>query len=316
MLEELRNLKFPGTKDAIIFTLRNISEQINLSVKDMSIICAHAPRQYSISIDAMLDYCQCFGFAEIDGGISISVELRHYVKVPEQLNRYLVEKSVEMLFEADIFLPQMFSFEITTNKFLFHNESLPLDYATIRNVLVSQEFFDVFRSPAKTAFYVNANYERIVSSFCLKHKEKMTLIQLQKKLEENAVAGIKAEKFVLDYEKRRLGEECFTRVKLISDIDVSAGYDIISFNSKSSTDYDRFIEVKAVSSGDSFYWSSNEYNTAKLKGEQYFLYLVSLSQIENEGYSPTIVQNPAHIIMEASDWLVEPESYHIRRISF
>lgn len=316
MLEELRNINFPGTKDGLIYIIYNLSKQINISVNDMRIMCAHAPGQYDISFDALLTYCKCFGFAVIDKEISLTEELQHYMKTPEQLNRYMVEKSIELLFDFEIFQPQMFTFEIITNKYLFHNEFLSLDYAAIRNILVSQGFFVVNRIPTKTVFYIDSDYEKIISSFCQKHKRRITFKQLQKRLDDNVIAGAKAEKFVLDFERSRLGGNFGSKVKLISDIDVSAGYDIISFNTPSSSEYDRFIEVKAISSGDSFYWSSNEYETAKLKGEQYFLYLVSLCKMEEEGYIPIIVQDPAHAIMETTEWLVEPETYHIRRISF
>ena len=76
---------------------------------------------------------------------------------------------------------------------------------------------------------------------------------------------------------------------------------------------DRFIEVKAISSS-GFYWSKNEYETAKLKGETYYLYLVDLHKINQPDYTPEIIQNPAVTITESEAWLVEAQSYSIRRI--
>ena len=280
----------------------------------LRIICSHTPGQYQLALDALLLYCQCFGFITVDEGLSIVPELQNYAD-SVHLNRSLVEKSVGALFSVGIFQPNMFSFDITTHNFLFHNERLPLSYASLRNVLISQGFLIVNRFPTRTVFNVNTEYEKLVSSFCKKHKRKMTLQQLQKQLEQNEFAGEKAEEFVLDYERCRLGVDCGARVKIISSIDVGAGYDIVSFDSDSSIDYDRFIEVKAISMGNSFYWSGNEYETARLKGKQYFLYLVDLCKIENEGYIPTIIQDPAHSVMESDEWLVEPQSYHIRKIN-
>lgn len=125
--------------------------------------------------------------------------------------------------------------------------------------------------------------------------------------------GEKAELFVLEFEKNRLGAPLAGKVRRISEVDVTAGYDIISYNSVKSKETDRFIEVKAISSS-GFYWSKNEYETAKLKGETYYLYLVDLHKINQPDYVPEIVQNPAVAIMESEAWLVEAQSYSIRRI--
>ena len=96
-------------------------------------------------------------------------------------------------------------------------------------------------------------------------------------------------------------------------MDVNAGYDIVSFNTKYSQKPDRFIEVKAISKV-GFYWSRNEYEIAKLKGEMYCLYLVELTKINEFGYIPEIIVNPAKDIMENDKWFVEAESYHIKHI--
>ena len=104
------------------------------------------------------------------------------------------------------------------------------------------------------------------------------------------------------------------QIKQISEIDVRAGYDIISYENDESTFYNRFIEVKAIPQRPSFFWSKNELEVAKLQGEKYFLYLVDLSKIEDEGYCPQIISNPAQSIMKSLDWLVEPESYHIQKL--
>lgn len=74
-----------------------------------------------------------------------------------------------------------------------------------------------------------------------------------------------------------------------------------------------FIEVKAISES-GFYWSKNEYEIAKLRGEFYYLYLVELSKIDESEYAPEIIQNPAMSIMGADGWLVEPQSYYLRRV--
>lgn len=298
-----------------MFALEEIFKNNSLSIDDLKIICAHSHVQHQFVLNDFLLYCKCFEFVAIQNNHLSALNLEKYMSSPDTLNRYLVEESVGKLFDAEIFTPKMFSFDIANNKILFHNEMLPLVYAPMRNLLVSQDFFIIERSLSRTIFYINNDYEKVLSFFSTKYKKKITLNQLQEQLRLNAEVGEKAEKFVLDYERRRLGNNYKEKIKIISNIDVGAGYDIVSFNSKQSVKYDRFIEVKAVSAGDSFYWSNNEFNVAKLLGEQYYLYLVSLSEIEGENYAPTIISNPAQNIMSSTDWFIEPSSFYISRIS-
>ncbi len=240
---------------------------------------------------------------------------RIYEDNAARLNYYLIESSLEVLFKYDILTADMFIYDIHKHKVSFRNELLPLSYASIRNVLVSQEFLSVDREQKKTTFWVHPNFESMLAQFCKKSSTTLTLKQLQARLEADAIAGAKAESFVLKYERRRICNPVLQRqIKQISEIDVCAGYDIISYENDKSTFYDRFIEVKAIPQKPSFFWSRNELEIAKLQGEKYFLYLVDLSRIEDEEYCPQIISNPAESIMKSPDWIVEPESYHIQKI--
>ena len=163
--------------------------------------------------------------------------------------------------------------------------------------------------------FIDQAYEALVANICKENKKKITLEQLKAALEEDADAGEKAEEFVKRKKKKRLSSNSLImRIRKISDVDVSAGYDLISFENDLSTEYDRFIEVKAFSNRKGFYWSSNELEVAKLKGRHYYLYLVDLTKISNSDYIPVIISDPAKSVMKSSDWLVEPETYHVRRI--
>ena len=145
-----------------------------------------------------------------------------------------------------------------------------------------------------------------------KHKQ-LSLEQLKRQLEKKEHAGEKAEVFVFEYERKRLGQPLSEKVRRISEIDVTAGYDIVSFDSNQSQEPDRFIEVKAISNA-GFYWSRNEYEIAKLKGNTYYLYLVNLNRIVEQDYSPQMIKNPAINIMDTDEWFVESQSYYVRHI--
>jgi len=94
-------------------------------------------------------------------------------------------------------------------------------------------------------------------------------------------------------------------------IDVGAGYDIASFDSIYSESIDRFIEVKSYSQNVSFYWSRNEVETARLKGDSYFLYLVNRDCITNNGYEPLVIQNAYSNVFIDEGWRKEGQSWFI-----
>lgn len=195
------------------------------------------------------------------------------------------------------------------------NNRFPLKLSSVRNVLISQGFLCVDRGVTGSRFYVSPEYESLVASQCIRKRKAISLEQLKKRLKSDELAGEKAELFVVKYEKKRLGVEGENKVKRISEIDVTAGYDIVSANSPNSTVANRFIEVKAVSEN-GFYWSKNEYDIAKLLAADYYLYLVDLSKIDDDNYEPDIIHNPVQHIMENNLWLVEPQSYHIQKVKF
>ncbi|MBD5484952.1 MAG: DUF3883 domain-containing protein [Lachnospiraceae bacterium] len=314
MLNELKNLKYPGRKEDILFLLRNIIGDRALLPHDLSVICSHAPAGYQLFYDALLTYCTSFTWITVGEVIAVNESLYKYLDSDDVLNNELIKRTVKALFETGIFKTDMFAYDVEECRITFHNEHLPLAYSAIRNVLISQGFLNVDRDNHRNTMYVNSTFEEIVSRFCKETVRTFTLEQLKAKIENNAIAGAKAEEFALNYERKRITNlELVAKIRIISNVDVSAGYDIISFEANQSTYFDRYIEVKAISRN-GFFWSTNEYETAKLKGKQYYLYLIDLAKVNRADYTPIIINNPANEIMESDDWLVEAESYHIRKI--
>ncbi|MFC1771357.1 DUF3883 domain-containing protein [Candidatus Margulisiibacteriota bacterium] len=102
-------------------------------------------------------------------------------------------------------------------------------------------------------------------------QKELTNILIKKNL-----LGEKAEKLVLEYEKKRLKKypELIKNINYIAKTNISAGYDIKSFEASKNRKI-RYIEVKAVSIKDyMFQWSMNEIEVANFLGEQYYLYLL------------------------------------------
>lgn len=315
MLDELKRLNYPGRKEDLIYFLQHIIGNNSISLEDVRVLCSHAPAGYQLLADFLVTYCACFGWIVQDEEITTSLEIRNFLNDKERLNRYMVESSLRILFNKKILTAAMFVYDIDRRRVLFRNELLSLSYANVRNVLVSQGFLIVERDEYRTIFKVNSDFEKKLAQFCKNSSNSMTLEQLKSKLEADSIAGAKAEAFVLEYEKRRIKNPILqNKIKQISEVDVCAGYDILSYENDESTIYDRFIEVKAVSRNLSFFWSRNEFEIAKLRGDKYYLYLVNLSRINDEDYAPVMIQDPAVSVMCSSDWCVESESYYIQKI--
>lgn len=308
MLEELKNLKYHGTKDSLLFFICDVIGKNTISIQDAKIICAHAPGKRHLSVENLIKYCYALGWIQVESdSISVTSNLSSLLSDKEALNNELVTSTINQMFLWEAFDTSMFSYDTIKRCYSFKNELLPLSLSCVRNMLISQGFLFTLRNDKGTKFYIMHQYEVLLAKYCKKKHRLLSLEKLKRQIENNEIVGEKAELFVLKFEKNRIGHPLCENIRRISEIDVSAGYDIISFDSSRSRIPDRFIEVKAISSS-GFFWSKKELEIAKLKGFSYYLYLVELSRIEEQGYVPEIIQNPAITIMESDYWLIEAQS--------
>ena len=194
------------------------------------------------------------------------------------------------------------------NQFFIYVNDIPLRFMGLAMLMEQTGEFE--RVKNREYFIGIENYRDVME----KKRALVSIEELQEKLRQDIEHGEQAEKFAWEYEAARLKQAGIDKEPLIiSSIDVMAGYDMVSFESTLSVSYDRFIEVKSASNS-GFYWSKNEYDTAKRKGEKYYLYLVDLRRVDEPGYAPEIIANPAEIIMQSHGWFVEPQSYYLRRV--
>lgn len=117
----------------------------------------------------------------------------------------------------------------------------------------------------------------------------------------------------MELEKKRLPKMA-QKIKRISDFDVAAGYDIVSYESYETEHYDRFIEVKCYIGFPHFFWSENESDVARIKADKYLLCLVDYARIGEPGYQPEFIRNPYETIFNGEEWLVNAASYRIQKI--
>lgn len=131
-------------------------------------------------------------------------------------------------------------------------------------------------------------------------------------LARQAEAGAAAEAWVVQYERERLSDHPLRdQIRQVSEDDVSAGYDIVSFASVHSIRHDRFIEVKSHGERKVFHWSRNEIATAVEFGEDYALYLVDRDRCGQAGYAPHTITGPTPemFALPESGWRVEATSF-------
>ncbi len=314
MLNELKNLNYHGGKESLLFFICDVIGNNQIRIKDAELICDHAHGKHYLSVNDLINYCSALGWLIMIGeSISISPDIITYLNDKEKLNDILIKSTVNRLFGESIVDASMFYYDTVQCCYAFKNELLPLSLSCVRNVLISQGFLIPQRDSQGTRFYISSTYDALITKHCKERRKQLSLENLKKQFESNELAGEKAELFALDYEKKRLGLPLCEKVKRISEIDVTAGYDIVSYDSNLSQEPDRFIEVKAISR-DGFYWSRNEYEIAKLRGDTYYLYLVDLSKVNQSNYFPQIIKNPVDNVMESEEWFIETQSYFIRRI--
>ena len=316
MLEELKKYNDIGGKKEILYFLQKIIGNNLLSPHDILISCSHAPGQYNLHPEALVCFCRFACLLESKGDkLSLASNISPYLDDEEKLITYIVSQTLRASYANHIFSECHFSFDLPNQKYIFNNDKLAFSWSLIRNVLKAFDFMyiDIDRKYYQNKFFISSQFLHILREYHKEFRRAMTLESLKKEIEKNAAAGELAEYFAYSYEQKRLNNsEKAQSIKLISELDVNAGYDMISFESEDSQDYDRFIEVKALSKEKDFYWSKNEIETARYKKESYYLYLVDLSKIEEKSYVPWIIRDPANSLFENEDWFIEPQSYHLR----
>lgn len=152
----------------------------------------------------------------------------------------------------------------------------------------------------------------LAKSYLKRPLKKISPEEFEEELERKKIFGLEAEKFVLQFERNRLQNQ--KEIDWVASYIVNEGYDISSYNAIEDKQPNRFIEVKSYDGPKPyFYWSKNEYQVAKLKGENYWIYLVNRSKLKNEGYEPEMYRDPFNTILgdHNIDWIEEIDKYKI-----
>ena len=143
--------------------------------------------------------------------------------------------------------------------------------------------------------------------------------QLQKILENKNKIGLEAEELVVKYETGKIKN--FNRNLEIDHValrDVSAGYDIKSYEIDGANIKEIFIEVKAVSvSNYKFHLSMQENQTANKFLDRYYLYLLPVdhSNPEKFDYNKLLRINNVNksILQNKKVWIIEEDGFVISK---
>ncbi len=314
-----------GSFESIVFLFKYLLSSRSMKVVDIERYCIGQSVELAYCYKGVLDLLEFLTWVIIDSNGEVYLSefgLYAQEKNDDDLKIILLKILFQKFIDNNVldrFLDiNKIKFDVIASTASIGMNLIPLDFSGIRNLLISIGFF-VYNRTSSTLLisiqYLKYFVEEIIPILILYSKNNKTTISLERLRElqlYKSELGDDAEDFVLTYELQRLNDHNFIdQIKIISKIDVNAGYDIVSFLNKESKLIDKYIEVKSFAERLNFYWSRNEVDVAKLKKDQYFLYLVDRIHLETPNYEPIIIQNPYDKIINPS-WIIEVESWHIR----
>lgn len=309
MLLDLRRVNFIGDVDGIQHLVQQIGRESECSVDSLLDLCALLS-DIRVNVKSALAYLELLGFVLIDADkVTLTDSGQELFKSDCNRFCYLIcRMSIKKLLDIDGINLTGISFDLEKKMFKVQPYSFSISVSVFRNVLI---LFGALVS-ADSAYYIGREYEKFFAECSKARKRQVSLEALKDQQRRNEEQGAVGEKFVVEYERSRLaGSGLEGLVKQISGIDVGAGYDIVSFSNSESTNYDRFIEVKTYVGEEHFYWSSNEIEKAKLLRGQYVLILVNADRINERGYQPKIIIDPAISVVESGQWSLTATSYFV-----
>lgn len=201
----------------------------------------------------------------------------------------------------DFLLRENVEYDTYLQKYTINKSAISLKYSGLRNLLLKLGYFQEDNTN-KSILLIDDDLFKPTHELISKIVRKKTIENLKDDLKRKEENGIIAEEFVIKYEQKRITKKVES-IKRISDIDTTAGFDILSYNNDSSLIHDRFIEVKSYIKSPYFFLTRNEFETAKRYKNRYYLYLVDRSKIDIPDYHPIIIPDPySSILSEPKDW--------------
>ncbi len=244
-------------------------------------------------------------------------------EIIESLNsiNQMTDKFVEFLFKTlkdddefhKIFCSEYLSHDIIYKSLQINNKAFGLKNSNFKQLLIDFGAIKTHPTTALNNFIINMRYKKLFDKTVLpeiKHR-KIGIEEFRKSMEQQQIYGEEAEKYVLEFEFKRLNQQKI--IDWVAEYIVNEGYDIASYNNEDDKYPNRYIEVKSYEGNTPyFFWSRNEYSVAKRKKEEYWLYLINRLEINKPHYTPFIIQNPYEsILLDDLTWYKQIEKYKI-----
>lgn len=324
MLAEIYKFNNLGTFEQIIYILNSILGEKSKKYYDIEIFCLHSTEFDRFPVQGVLSflsyihaifYNDSYIFLTDEG-----IELVKKIKSGTDIRSIIVEMLINKVSESKEYLhllknTNLIKFDDLYSTYVVKNNYIPIRYSNIKNLLINLGFF-YFEEANKNHLILNCEYINKVKKIMKQMRSKISIEEFKEIQERKDFYGEQAEIFIISYEKNRLvGHQNVDKIERISEIDVGAGYDIISFESKHSEILDIYIEVKSFWENIGFFWSKNEIQAAKEKGESYYLYLVDRKELDQKSYKPHIIRNPYKQVFCDNKWKREVENWYFTQLT-
>lgn len=268
--------------------------------------------------DGCLPCAQAVGIIKIDNRnmVCVNEDFVEFLMNDRYMRGKFLEKLLLTLKEDEafqtIFSSSNISYDVIYNLIQVDNAAFGFRFSNFRQLLISFGFLNRHPNYQIRKLIINQRYRFLFDRVVLPEirRRKIGIENLEEMLEHKQIRGAQAEDFVLKFEKQRLSSHPKVESILkISDYDVGAGYDIVSYEDDGSREHNRFIEVKSCSIDRRFYWSKNEVLQARIMRNRYFLYLVDSEKINSGSYEPLVIPNPYKNVFMNVGWKREEQSW-------
>lgn len=314
MLEKLLNHSNLGTSEQIKQILE-LLEANSYSKVDLKFACSKIDYEINRAFDGIITLLSWLEIIEISEVITRNKKVK-FKDINYDISLLIVNKlsdegQLHNLINAKNLIYDKF--------YIVKKSGIDIGFSQFRNILSSLGFFEKDYL-IENNLIIGSAFENWIAIQGINYietskKKRFSLKALKSRQNQQEIAGFRAEKFVLEYElKLRKNHPTCNKIKIISEMDAGAGYDIKSYKDDKSIILDKFIEVKSYSSKklDSkpyFFWSLNEAEVASQEKNNYFLYIVDSDNIENNHYEPIIIKNPFDEIFNSSKWSKAPQNW-------
>jgi hypothetical protein len=313
MLEKLLDNRSLGTKSQIYQVISTIKSGC-ISLEELKETCTHKQYSFSLNFHGIISLLLWLKIINSNDG-DICLNSNYDLNDSSSGFLYLVFKKLAVENQLHLFLnSDIVQFEDKPSTFLINNQLLPLNFSPLRNLMINFNLFE--KDNILYNFYkVNDNLIDFFKNKVLPLVDESRIknnpqSNIQVSLDKKAELGRIAEEFVVNFERKCMAKHPNNNnIRMISDEDCGAGYDILSYQTESSIFLDKYIEVKSYSGEPYFYWSINEVKVSEKEKNNYFLYLVNRDEMNDIDYSPIMIQNPFESVFDNEEWSKEPQSW-------